>query len=299
MLKIKDMQKQAERLLVSRHLELGKKGDPSRRGDDKIHSLSTFQRYKQALGQAGKWACSNHGIRRLDQLTPEIAKAYLQKRIEDGISQKQLDNDRRSMEFVVGKLERIKTVQSKPATSRAYTPEQAERIAARQKVHNALATKIAFNAGLRAHELITLRRADEGSPTPSRQWRDDLFHGREGERYLVTGKGGLVRQVMINPVLAQELEASRRPQLAGVKDRKIDYQCRYDIGGGNSWSGSVSQMSKKELGWSTGAHGMRHGHIQARLEHLLRLGCRRKDAEKLLTQEVGHFRPSIIQIYLR
>jgi len=252
--KLKDMHQQADRLLGGRNLELGGKAQQSHDGTEKIRSRSTFNRYKQALGQAGKWAHQHYGITRLDRLTPEIAKAYLQQRVKDGIGQKQLHNDRRCMEFVVGKLERVKTEKPAPLLPRAYTPEQAERIADRQAPHNALATKIAYNAGLRAHELFTLRRADEGSSSASRQWRGDLFCGRKGERYLVTGKGGLVRQVMVNPVLARELEARRLDTPMTVKDRGINYPVHYNIGGGRTWSNSFSQLSFRQLGWSTGAH---------------------------------------------
>ncbi len=297
--KVKDMSRRAERLLVSRHLELVKKADRVDDGTRKIHSMSTFMRYKQALGQAGKWAHQNHNITRLDRLTPDIAKAYLQQRIEDGIGQKQLDNDRAAMQFVVGKLERLKTRQPQKLVPRAYTAWQAIRIAARQGAHNGLATKIAYNAGLRAHELITLRRPDEVAPTVAKQWRDDLFHGRDGERYVVTGKGGLTRQVLIDPSLAPQLEARRLASPIDIKDRKIHYQMHYDIGRGHAWSKSFSEVSLRELGWSSGGHGLRHAYAQDRLEHLLCLGYTAQDAKQLVSQELGHFRESIVDIYLR
>jgi integrase len=297
--KLKDMHQQADRLLGGRYLELGEKAQQSRDETTKIRSISTFNRYKQALGQAGKWAYQHYGITRLDHLTPEIAKAYLQQRVKDGIGQKQLHNDRRSMEFVVGKLERVKTDKPQKLEPRAYTPEQAESIAARQAPHNALATKVAYNAGLRAHELLTLRRADEGAPSTSRAWRDDRFHGREGERYLVTGKGGLVRQVMINPVLTRELETRRLDTPMTIRDRGINYAVHYDLGGGNSWSGSFGQISKRELGWSEGAHGLRHGHAQERFEKLLNLGYDPNGARGVLSQELGHFRYYVVDTYLR
>ncbi len=297
--KIKDMHQQADRLLGSRNLELGEKTQQSHDGAETIRSRSTFHRYKQALGQAGKWAYQHYGMKRLDHLTPEIAKAYLQQRVKDGIGQKQLHNDRRAMEFVVGKLDRAKAEKPQKLEPRAYTPKQAERIATRQTSHNSLATKVAYNAGLRAHELLTLRRADEGSPSTSRKWRDDRFHGREGERYLVTGKGGLVRQVMINPVLARELETRRLDTPMTIKDRGINYPVRYHIGGGNAWSKSFGQVSVRELGWSEGAHGLRHGHAQDRFEKLLDLGYHPKDAKGVLSQELGHFRYYVVDTYLR
>ena len=43
----------------------------------------------------------------------------------------------------------------------SFWAEQAQRIAAAQSEHNGLATRIAHAAGIRAHELLTLRRGDE------------------------------------------------------------------------------------------------------------------------------------------
>ena len=296
---VKDMRQQAEKLLKSRHLELKKKSGGSKDAASKIRSISTFLRYTQALGQAGKWAFLHHGIRRLDRLTPDVALSYLQSRIDEGISQKQLDNDRVSMQFVVGKLERLKSFRPQILTPRAYTAVQTHRIAARQADHNGLATKIAYDAGLRAHELHTIRRADEAVPTRARQWRDDLFHGKTGRLYVVTGKGGLTRQVLLNHELAGQLEARRFEAPQFVQDRGIRYLSLYDVGGGQAWSASFSKASTRELGWSSGGHGVRHAFAQDRLQQLLRLGYKNQDAMQLVSQELGHFRESVVSLYLR
>ena len=246
------METQARRVLSSRFLDLSsrhkaKSGD----GLDKIHSIATFQRYSQALGQAGKWCRQKYGLLFIAKMTPDMAMAYLEHRKADGIGQKQLDNDRLSMQRIVGKLERVKTDKPQKLETRAYSGEQAMLVAERQHPRNALVTKLIFNSGLRAHELLTIKRADEAEPTTARQWRPDLFHGRLGVRYVVIGKGGLSREVMINQALAQELEARRLPEPIDAKDRQINYPSRcYDIGGGQAWSQSFSKISRSELGWS-------------------------------------------------
>lgn len=50
----------------------------------------------------------------------------------------------------------IKSELTQALKSRAYTPEQVELIAQAQTEKNRLATRIAYTAGLRAHELLTL-----------------------------------------------------------------------------------------------------------------------------------------------
>ena len=203
------------------------------------------------------------------------------------------------MQFLTGKLTRIKSIKGAPKESRAYSRSEMERIAKRQAPHNALATRIAYHAGLRAHELHTLRRADEASPSKAREWRVDRFQGRYGVRYVVTGKGGLTREVLLSHGLSRALEARRLAQPRQVTDRKIHYQSHYHLGGGRTWSNSFSQTSKTALGLSRGAHGLRHGYAQARYAELKDRGLGTKDAKQILSQELGHFRVKVVETYLR
>jgi integrase len=79
-------------------------------------------------------------------------------------------------------------------TSRSYSPDEIARVIEHQSEKNALSTLIAFFAGLRAHELATLRRSDESQPSARRQWDSRRFAGLNNVTiYIVTGKGGLPR----------------------------------------------------------------------------------------------------------
>jgi hypothetical protein len=60
-----------------------------------------------------------------------------------------------------------------------------------------LATQLAYAAGLRAHELLTLQRLEQRTASTHRQWSSQRFLGRKGEVYTVVGKGGLIREVLI------------------------------------------------------------------------------------------------------
>ena len=57
--------------------------------------------------------------------------------------------------------------------------------------------------------------------------------------------------------------------------------------------------SAQTLGWSTGAHGLRHGYAQDRMNKLREYGYRRQEQMKNLSQELGHFRSDIVRPYLR
>ncbi|MGK7344560.1 MAG: site-specific integrase, partial [Candidatus Nitrospinota bacterium M3_3B_026] len=217
------------------------------------------------------------------------------------VRQSTLDQYRQALECHLGvKFDRIRSEAPTTLTSRAYSPEQKETIAAVQKPHNALATRIACEAGLRAHELSTIRPMAERAPSGHRTWREDLFQGKEDwARYTVEGKGGLVREIRISPALARELESARLGEPVTVRDRGIFYEKHYGIGGGGAWSKSVTVASSAALGFSNGAHGFRHGYAQERMESYQAGGYSYYEALACVAQELGHFSPSTTEVYLR
>ncbi len=287
--------------LTSRHEAKRAGGIHGSRSTGKIHSLATFNKYAAALKQAGEWARAHAGLRHLEAFTPELAQQYLADRAALGIGQKQLDTDRNALEFLIGKgrLERKRALTQAERRSRAYTPEQIHLITACQSDSHALATEVAWCAGLRAHELLTLQRAGEAKASTHRHWSKERFQGREGERYVVTGKGGLRREVMIPGGLAKRLETCRLDEARTVTDRGIAYRQHYDLGGGNAWSKSFGEASTRALGWSHGAHGLRHSYAQERMRELQAQGNSYQLAREIVSQELGHFRGDIIEVYLR
>ena len=303
----KDWREQANRMLGKRFLDLGSRHAAKQAAGLKgnastgfIHSIATLRKHEFALKKAGEWLEQTFGVTRLDMISKEQAVAYLAHR-QTEVGQKQLDADRLALQFCrkVGDLARIKTDRMETKSGRAYTPGQVARIAERQSEHNGLATRIAYNAGLRAHELKTLRPIDQGKPSAHREWRPDRFLGRTGTRYLVVGKGGLVREVLLSEALSRALEARRLDTPLPAKDRGIHYTAYYDIGGGNAWSKSFGDGSRRELGWSTGAHGVRHTYAQERLRELQGRGYTYPVAKLVLSQELGHFREDVVNTYLR
>lgn len=272
------------------------------KGEGKIHSLGTLRNYERSLQRAAEWLAT-HRLGTLRDLTPELAHRYLAERAQQ-VGQSQLNADRQALQAHLGeRLERVQSAAERPdrlaEQGRAYTPEQVALVRAYQPPHHALATELAQAAGLRAHELLTLRPAGEQPAAEHRTWREDRFTGREGVRYTVQGKGGLVREVCLPQTLAARLEATRWDTPQQVTDRGIHYQQHYGIGGGQAWSQSFSAASRTALGWSAGAHGLRHGYAQTRMDELQGHGYRYSDAREIVSQELGHFREDITEVYLR
>lgn len=270
-----------------------------------LQSVGTVRNYEQALRNVGTELARHGG--HLRDLTPEGAKAYLEARAEN-VGQKSLDMERQALQSMMQhvthqlapseKLDVTKSHQESTLEARAYTPEQVQAIAQQQAPQNALSTEIAHAAGLRAHELATLERADL-RPADDRPSLDEKFSHREGATYTVEGKGGLVREVQIPTHLAERLEERRLDTPQQVTDRGIHYEKNYDIGSGRAFSQSFSRASENALGFSNGAHGLRHSYAQERMEELRSHGMERGHALEVVSQEMGHFRPDITEVYLR
>ncbi|MGL4667779.1 MAG: hypothetical protein ACRCWR_07600 [Saezia sp.] len=274
-----------------------------------ILSKGTLRNYGQALIPVAHYC---QAIRSdLRSLTPEEAIHYLEIRGEE-VGQKTLDMERQAiqamMHFVTHQLEHderldvIKSEHPQILKSRAYTQDQTQYIIHAQRGLNALSTRIAAAAGLRAHELLTLTPLAERAPS-ERPALPGKFLGMEDTvAYTVHGKGGLIREVRIPQALAAELETHRQPEqtIIPYTDRKIHYTNLYNLSGGQRWSASFSAASKRALGWSHGAHGLRHSYAQQRMMDLqVRHHLSRELSLEIVSQEMGHFRPSITETYLR
>lgn len=276
-------EKQALKILKKRALH-GQKKEKGKRGEqDGIHSIGTEKRYMQALTTFAKWRQENGMNDGLNRATLEQAMQYLEQRAQT-VGQKTLDADRHALQKLL--RTKIETVKAKnknntlATKSRAYSAAQVEAIAKHQTPANALATKIAYACGLRAHELHTITRSSLG-------------------KYTVVGKGGLKREIKMPKQLAQELEQRKLSTPQKIKDRGIIYMRHYDIGGGNAFSRSFTAASQRALGFSHGAHGLRHSYAQNQIVRYQAEGMDWNEARAAVSKELGHFRPQITHRYLR
>ena len=134
-----------------------------------IHSIGTARSYQQALTLFCRWIQGRRDgdLRSAD---PVLVQEYLSER-QTKVGQKTIDRDRQAAQFLLRrlgvdiKLRRVfstfrsrRNLAKKP---RGYSPEQVDAIAARQSLRTSLATQIAYAAGLRAHELLTIRRVSD------------------------------------------------------------------------------------------------------------------------------------------
>jgi len=272
----------------------------------RLQSAGTARNYEQALTRAAEYAKDQRIEGGLRGITPDQAITYLEARGQE-VGQKTLDMERQALQMMMQSVtHKLETSEKLPFAvselkqalhSRAYSPEQVDLIVQSQTKVNSFSTELAHHAGLRAHELITIQKS-EHQPADPRPANDTKFLGRDGIHYTVTGKGGLTREVRLSPELSERLEA-RIIEPQKVVDRGINYIQHYAINGGQKWSNSFSAASNRVLGWSRGAHGMRHSYAQERMDYLQKSGLTRVNALETVSQELGHFRPDITEVYLR
>ncbi|MCG6202023.1 site-specific integrase [Psychromonas antarctica] len=272
-----------------------------------LSSVGTVRNYEQALTRVAEYV-KEERMGHLREITPFQAVAYLEQRGEQ-VGQSTLNMERQAlqcmMKHVTNKLEPkqtltvVKSELAEITKARAYTPEQINAITDRMTEKNVLPTQICHAAGLRAHEIHTLRPIGEVKPS-DRPAHENKFSARNGESYTVTGKGGLIREVLIPTELATRLESHRMEKTERVTDRNVYYDRAYNINGGQKLSDSFSAASRRALGFSHGIHGLRHTYAQDRMGELMREShLPYSDSKLIVSQELGHQRPEITEVYLR
>ena len=191
-------EKQAQRV-IRWGLALGS-GRRDNKTPGQIHSLSTASAYRSALTTFCRWIQENQ-LGNLVQANVKTCSRFLEERAGQ-VGQKTLDRDRQAIQYLLTRtsstnvrLPRIKSTYAGgrhlAQQSRAYTRDQVEFISSNLSRRSALATRIAYAAGLRGHELYSLQRRSERGPSAHRKWSKERFFGRAGVVYTVKGKGGL------------------------------------------------------------------------------------------------------------
>ncbi|WP_109476965.1 site-specific integrase [Paraburkholderia sp. C35] len=262
-----------------------------------VRSVGTERTYRQAFKGYLRWLIDNR-ISLDDAGFRPMMLEYLEE-FAEGHAQKSVNQAKNMLEKVYSvRLPWFESCIPAVVQRRAYDFDQVERLIAFQTPQNQLSTLLCYDAGLRSHECITLRERALGKPSPRRNWTDARFCGRtDVEVFLVTGKGGLTREVAISTPLARELRKYARPHPTVIRDREIEHLSYFEIGGGQALSTSFSRASQIALGWTRGVHGLRHSFAHNRMRTLIPL-VGAKLALEILSQELGHFRPEICLAYL-
>lgn len=266
----------------------------------KVVSILTETAHVAALTGFARWLSLVSG-RHLKNSTPEYATRYLN-HIAQTKKQASVSIARQAINLHLLPKNQVPYVNSEIATSlenRAYTDAEIELLRHEAQPALSLSIGISASAGLRGMELITIAPLSALNPSP-RIWHCGLFSGREDQvRYAVRGKGGLNREIRVTPKIAEQLDSTARPHPITVSHRGAHLHSHFDVIGGHAFSIQFGRLSKRILGFSLGAHGLRHSFCQQRRNELLSLGFSMDHAIKILSQELGHFCSKNTFAYLR
>jgi integrase len=303
---MEDLHKTAKNV-TARHTTHGLDKENAKKSG-KISSVGTERIVRQCFYNYLQW-CERNEIHPDFRGSAINSILYLEEQSKR-VKQKTLDQKRQALQHIFHqKLPNITSSEASVYCKRSYDFDEVNSILLRQHPKNRITTLLSFHSGIRAHEAATILPINERSISTHREWDSRRFKGfPEHKIYSVIGKGGLIREIAVPLWLAFELEENRI-QTITVKDREINYSLNYDIGFGQAWSESFSSASKRALGLSRGAHGLRHSYCKARLEILMnelkankdQIKCSnlKEDALLILSQELGHFRMDIVFYYLK
>lgn len=266
----------------------------------KITSILSERAHTSALTVFARWLLSVSG-KHLKNANHGDAQAYLNWRANQ-VKQSTLSLDRQSINMHLGFIRPLPfAVSNVPTVSedRAYSTSELEYLRSKASPSMAFSISIAANAGLRAMELITLAPLDRLRPS-DRTWHPLRFQGREHDSaFAVHGKGGLAREIRLAPVLASQLGQLKRPTKTIITHLTAHLPSHFDLMGGNPFCSAFGRLSQRYLGFSRGAHGLRHTFAQGRFLDLIYSGNDASDALDILSQELGHFSVANTLIYLR
>ena len=264
----------------------------------KIVSVGTQRNFKYCIRAYLSWRV-HHALSLNGLHSSAVLDEYLADQAEV-LSQKALDQHRQALQIVFGvQLKKFQSGLWSTLRGKDVTKAELSSLLAVQSKRVAFSTLLCLDSGLRASELFTIRRIDEQKPSQGRSWRQDLFIHRAPYRtYSVWGKGGLRRAIAVSIPIADHLDELRLEKPREVLDREVKRVQHYDLVGGQSFSQLFSQSAKTSLGYAIGAHSLRHAWAKNRYAQLLRAGVSNRDALELVSQQSGHFRPSITMAYL-
>lgn len=266
----------------------------------KITSVLTERAHRSAMTGFAKWLLASTG-KHLKNASYSDAQTYVDWRAKR-VGQSTLSLDRQAINMHCRFIKPLPFIVSDIPTvveDRAYTPQQLAYLRSKTTHSIAFSIALAEDAGLRSMELITLSPLDRLSPS-HRTWHPSRFQGRQQDQpFAVHGKGGLVREIRLSPHLANQLEALKRPAKTTVSHLTAHLPSNYYLLGGNPFCSAFGRLSKRELGFSNGAHGLRHTFAQTRFLNLVYLGNDPDTALDVLSQEMGHFANANTLVYLR
>lgn len=294
-----DADKAHQRHAIAVTLELTRLGPKVPSGDDRwIHSIASQRIFHNVILMFARFLEVNRAGN-LKCFPNDAPEAFLYAR-SLRVGEAQLRADRWALQKLCDrKLPSYKAARPQDLKPRAFTAEQISAIAAHQTCWYAFSTWLAAATGMRGMELLTIG-PPELQPRDPRPIPAHLHAFMPpGVLYTTAGKGGLVRWVLVPLPFVEPLESRRRPTPVVVRHERSYLTSYFDIPGGKAWGSSFRMACYRTFGKSAGGHGLRHTFTAERMDVFTGQGISERDAKFAISVELGHFRPDVVDLYLR
>ena len=292
------------------------KADQHKSGRVGSRSAATHGKMMGNLKRSIRDISIREGIIKIKDVTPEMIQRQINHLRERGMSSGTIHGHAKALSdmhaYFHGEhvsLTGLPTRSSDaPNESRAPSHGQVQELIRHQTPEFSLMTEIVQAAGLRGGEISSLRPASEFPAQIPQHRAESLIPDRWGDTsnhtaYVVVGKGKLEREVMIENRLSDRLEAYRLGSneireihsIRGEEQGRVIEQ-RYSLPHHESWSRDVSEKSSELFGGQRhfSGHALRHQFAQQKYRE-----GGGEQSKEAVSQCLGHFRPQVVEKYLR
>ncbi len=261
------------------------------RAEGRIYGIRTMRTYVEDCSRFAKWARDQYGVRDIRQITPEMARAYL-----DGLAAKERSGGYIArVKAAIGKLSIALHGQkwelgagwhSDRRPERSYSPVEAKRIEANIRERGrdkqpADVVGLQRIAGLRREEAVRLRGQDID---PKRC----IIRVDKGT------KGGRPREVRVDP--------QHRDYLSSLKERAAQHRDGHVFQGraglGRRTEDAVRYACQRLGIQDRGTHGFRRMFAQERYRKYREQGLGDREARRELARDLGHGRIAVTYSYV-
>ena len=268
-----------------------------------IYSYSTADAYRDVWRAVGEFAKAEYGIKDMERITGEVAVAYLNSKIEEGVARATFGQYAAAVEKMETALNRFAS-QNETGNTYKFGLDDVRQVAALElgeRNHEARAyadpAKLCSNIEDKQHSLAAQIQHESGGRVKEvSQIKESQLKGLQADRITgelkgkieVDGKGGKVRELQVSPAAYATLKAAIAAN--GGVFKIADYK---------AYVAALEKSAGKTGQDYNGSHGLRWNFAQERMQELQGHGLTYEQALQQVSHEMGHERSDITEHYLK
>ena len=252
-----------------------------------VHSFSTYNRYTGIVKEFVNYVREEFGVNRIDKLKPEHLDSFLQEKINKGYSEKTLKVNMCALEKYCQVIKRNDLYSHIKENFQSYYGRAREHVKTQpfsdpEKIINSLkdpahrtVAELQYRTGARLGDVKKIK-IDEDSKSV----------------IIESSKGGRDRVLDFSD---RSEKFERVKELREELDRHLEQRSWSDIR--ESYPVELKNVASSHGELYTGTHSFRVNYAQERFNELISQGYSELQADKILTQELGHNRIEMSQYY--